>query len=148
MTSTCYYVFIPLEMHARLICAIKFYLLTYLVLNVVQQRPFESVFVKPLSHYHQTNSCSLVPLPSYSPLSTSAARVKQDFITCTVTVQCCHWMWLVDTIGVVCGGLRGQYFFQNAVSNNNWHMAGWFRQHFCFLPFMYQFLNCLYSQYK
>ena len=34
MTSTCYYVFIPLEMHARLICAIKFYLLTY-ILNVI-----------------------------------------------------------------------------------------------------------------
>jgi len=29
-TTTYYYVFIPLEMHVRLICAIKFYLLTYL----------------------------------------------------------------------------------------------------------------------
>jgi len=30
-TTTYYYVFIPLEMHVRLICVIKFYLLTYLL---------------------------------------------------------------------------------------------------------------------
>jgi len=34
-TTTYYYVFIPLEMHVRLICAIKFYLLTYLLNAII-----------------------------------------------------------------------------------------------------------------